>query len=140
MKRTRTPQQRARLLGAPLAALVVLAGGCSTSSNDDDGGDSSCARELRFEGRTYSDVRPPGAVDFTRGRELGKARGVPCVPDESTSAGGDAWTPRVFEVKGLDSTLAIAVGDTPSALEFFAVHEGGTDQLPVEVERFLTTH
>lgn len=148
-ERPRRRTRRARQLGTTLAAIILLTFGCSGSGSNDesdgsvssDDGEGSCPRALRFEGRTYSDVRAPGQVEFTSGKKLGTAQDACPLTDDGTPSQSDTpWTPAVYEVAGLDSKLAIAVGDTPGELEFFAAHQNGRDDLPSDVETFLLTH
>ncbi|MFE0521466.1 DUF6281 family protein [Streptomyces sp. NPDC058954] len=112
------------------ASMLVSAVACTSDSSDgEDAG--SCAYQIRYQGRTYSDL---ANVHFTVGKKLGDATNPPC-----DDTGGDitdpATTVTAYKVDGLSPDVAIAVGDTPSQARFVAVYSGS--ELPPEVKKLL---
>ena len=106
----------------------------STSSYIDEGEAApSCAFVVDYENRRYMDV---ANVDFTVGDKLGTATQPPC--DDTPNDGDDgesAYPTTAYEVEELDSSIAIAVGDTPSDVQFVAAYTG--NELPPEVKKLI---
>ena len=97
--------------------LLAAAVGCS------DGGSSaaSCAGLVTFQNRDYL---PTTNEDFTLGEKLGTAAVPEC---DDTPNDPDVAIPEgtitAYVVKGIDPSLAIAVGDTPAEARLMRVHE-----------------
>ncbi|MFJ9121266.1 DUF6281 family protein [Streptomyces sp. NPDC102394] len=112
------------------ASMLVSAAACTADSGGgDDAG--SCAYQIRYQGRTYSDV---ANVHFAVGKKLGDATSPPC-DDTGGEAKDPATTVPAYAVDGLSPEVAIAVGDTPSEAKFVAVYSGS--ELPPEVRKLL---
>ncbi|MGW2832661.1 DUF6281 family protein [Streptomyces sp. NPDC001286] len=115
-----------------MLAAWMLASAVACTADSSDGEDAgSCAYQIRYQGRTYSDV---ANVHFVVGKKLGDATNPPC-----DDTGGDIKDPAeavpAYEVDGLSPEVAIAVGDTPSEAKFVAVYSGS--ELPPEVKKLL---
>ncbi|MPY46279.1 hypothetical protein FNH04_42160 [Streptomyces phyllanthi] len=105
--------------------------GCTAVS---DGGSASCAIVVTYEGRTYQDI---GAVDVpveTTG-ELGRATHPPCNDTGGEEDDEESWESPAYAVKGVDPTVAIAVGGSPEDATLVAVDE--VEDLPAEVRELL---
>ncbi|MBT2507703.1 hypothetical protein J7I98_17810 [Streptomyces sp. ISL-98] len=114
------------------AAAVALAVGC-TSPGGGSGNSASCAYRVTYEDRTYQDV---ANVDFTIGETLGAVSSAPCDDTPGQNEGAEsAAASTAYAVEGLDTDIAIAVGDTPGEAVFFAVDSG--KKLPAEVRKLI---
>ncbi|MBT2401990.1 hypothetical protein J7E89_40385 [Streptomyces sp. ISL-100] len=118
--------------------LVAVAAGASTigcTSSSGGGGDdsASCAYRVTYEDRTYGDV---ANVDFKIGKKLGAVSSAPCDDTGGQSEGAEPATESTaYAVAGLDTDIAIAVGDTPGEAVLFAVDSA--KGLPTEVEKLI---
>jgi hypothetical protein len=128
---------RAAFAGAAVLT-ALLSTGCASAS-----GEASCARLITFDKRAYLDVgdRPGAAndVDLVIGDRLGNALLEDCDDTNDERADSPPWKPEVYAIKGLDSSVAIAVGDSRDELELFARHEQ-PDDMPPEVLTYLKNH
>ncbi|BAC72192.1 putative secreted protein [Streptomyces avermitilis MA-4680 = NBRC 14893] len=126
---TGSTSMRAVLAAAALAALAV---GCMPS---DGGGVSagSCDDVMEFDHRTYLSV---GDVEFTVGAEAGAAGRPPCDDTGGESEEETRFDMTAYEVEGLDTGVAIAVGDSPHGARLYAMYEEDGD-LPAEVQKFI---
>ncbi|GGZ17701.1 hypothetical protein GCM10010365_42050 [Streptomyces poonensis] len=119
------------------AVAMVGAAGCTSSgSSGDGGGDAagSCAVRWTYEGHNYRSI---SNVDFQVGEKLGTVGKPSC--DDTPSDGEDEPAPAdkstAYAVEGLDTDVAIAVGDTPEKASLFALDADGG--LPPEVKELL---
>ena len=129
-------RRRPALAGAAILILILVPGCTSSSSNGGDGS-ASCARRIAIADRTFTDA---SGTDVTAGEKIASVTFLPCA-----DTGGDDGTPdaedhlektNAYEIKGLDSKLAVAVGDTATATELF-VHEEEDGKVPAEVQKFI---
>lgn len=120
------PVRRSVSVRTLLAAAVALASaaGCTVSGSSA----AVCAYMVTFEGRTYHDV---ANIDFTVGEELGTATQPPCY-DTGRRTEERATESTAYRVEGLDSDVAIAVGD-PDDAHLMVV--GANTSLPPEIEK-----
>lgn len=105
----------------------------------------SCARVMAFSGRSYWEARK---VEFTVGDKVGTARPSPCHDVGGVDLGGasrsdDAKTTtrntasyNVYKVKGLDTAVAVAIGDSPDQTVLFSVR-GERGGIPPEVKKLI---
>ena len=131
-------RDRALALLAGAAVLVpLLCTGCVSGS-----GDAVCARVFGFEGQMYTDAGDyPGSqgdLTFAVGAKIGQARAIDC-DDESQHPQSFETGPAidVYEVTGLDRSLGIAVGNSPTSVEFFA-KAGPVEDRPAEITDFIS--
>ncbi|WP_037683048.1 DUF6281 family protein [Streptomyces griseus] len=114
-----------------VAAVMVSVAACTAL---DGGGESagSCAFLRDYKGRTYGHV---ANVDYESGERLGTVTSPPC--DDTPNDDDDAFvsSSTAYAVKGLDPSVAIAVGDTPDETLFLVVGSGRT--LPPEVRKLI---
>jgi len=126
---------RGGLLGSLLIVLLLVTGCTSSGSSagSDGDGSGSCARRVEFNEQVYRDV---ANVDFTTGDRLGEGSMLACddTGGQGTVSDGAVEMVNVFEIQGLDSSVAIAIGDTADTAEFFALD--GKD-LPDAVRKFI---
>lgn len=130
-----TTATASRLLTLPGLVFVALlcASGC-TSSGSSEG---TCEARVQFAHHTYSDV---GKVDFTVGKLLGTGR----IPQCNDTGGQGKRSepvepiPKVFAIKGLDPSVAVAAGDSRSDAEFYALKKG--DGHPAAVRKYIESH
>ncbi|MGW0548097.1 DUF6281 family protein [Streptomyces altiplanensis] len=114
-----------------VATAVASAVGCTSSSGGDDS--ASCAYRVTYEDRTYGDV---ANADFRIGKKVGTVSSAPCDDTGSKNQGEEPATESTaYAVEGLDTDIAIAVGDTPSEAVLFAVDSG--EDLPAEVKKLI---
>lgn len=120
------------------AAAVASAVSCTSSSGgggDEDNGhnSASCVNRVTYEKRIYKDL---ANVTFKTGGRLGTVSSVPC-DDTGNRDGSDEPVTKstAYAVKGLDTDIAIAVGDTPDEAVFFTVDSG--KKLPAEVKKLI---
>ncbi|MDN3258156.1 hypothetical protein CJD44_33995 [Streptomyces sp. alain-838] len=110
------------------AGILLSVGACSTekdSGKASSSGDStvSCARQFTYQGRTYQQV---ANRKFTVGESLGSVKQRPCSDTGRDDGKSRAPVSRAaFEVKGISTSKAIAVGDTTQNAELYAVYSGG---------------
>ncbi|MFD9466572.1 DUF6281 family protein [Streptomyces sp. NPDC060027] len=120
-------------VGMLLAAAVLAVSVACTPSSDDGTSASSCVFLVDYQNHEYSDV---ANVDFTVGDKLGPATLPSCndTPDDDDDAQPPSPT-TAYAVKGVDPSIAIAVGDTPSDTRLVAVHSG--NKIPPEVKELI---
>ncbi|MFE6166196.1 DUF6281 family protein [Streptomyces sp. NPDC056486] len=128
--------------GRSTRALIVVAAmasvfGCSSSGNDGDDGkgqsEAVCAKQVKYENRTYEDI---AKVSITVGKKLGSVSFAPC--DDTGEQDGGEESPvgsTAYAVKGLDTDVAIAVGDKADEATLFAVKSG--KELPPAVKKLI---
>ncbi|MER5387243.1 DUF6281 family protein [Streptomyces sp. NPDC002688] len=120
-------------VGMLLAAAVLTVSVACTSSSDDGASASSCAFLVDYQNHEYSDV---ANVDFTVGDKLGPATLPSC--DDTPNDDDDAQTPTsttAYAVKGVDPSIAIAVGEGPGDARLVAVYSG--NEIPPEVKELI---
>lgn len=91
------------------ALLLVFAVGCTKSANQPDppmGSTGDCMADLLFDGRTY-DSNTIRSENFSQpvGRPIGSGEWVDCNAGQEPLGDGT----RVYELKGVDPALAVAV-------------------------------
>ncbi|MBT2488026.1 hypothetical protein J7E96_05655 [Streptomyces sp. ISL-96] len=119
-----------RMLLVAVAA-TASAVSCTSSSGGDDS--ASCAHRVTYEDRTYGDV---ANVNFEIGEKVGTVSSAPCDDTGGQNEGEETATESsAYAIEGLDTDIAIAVGDTPGEAVFFAVDSG--KGLPAEVEKLI---
>lgn len=106
-------------------AVVLVAGGVGCGGDTGGGGvfGASCAYVVKYEGRSYLDVwgRPASDKGFTVGEGLGTGL-LPRCDDSGGSDGTDEGEEvTVYEVEGIDPTLAVAAGTSPDEAMLVAV-------------------
>ncbi|MFD5703697.1 DUF6281 family protein [Streptomyces lasiicapitis] len=111
--------------------------GCSSSSDDSNEGSGqsqkSCVKQVKYESRTYEGV---ANVRFTAGKELGAVTFTPC--DDTGRQNGDDAAPTkstAYAIDGLNTAVAIAVGEEADEAKLFAVKSG--KGLDPELKRFI---
>ncbi|MFB7107794.1 DUF6281 family protein [Streptomyces sp. NPDC056190] len=114
---------------AVAAVLVVGVTGCTTKGESDGGlmaggaSEAKCAYLVKYEGRSYLDVRGRSVTDkeFTVGKDLGTGLLPGC--DESGEVDGTEKPEEVtvYEVEGIDPKVAVAAGATPGEAVLVAV-------------------
>lgn len=111
----------------------MLLAACTSSSSDEGEQAESCAYQVHFQNRTYTDV---ANVKFTAGKELGSATIPPC---RDTGDQGQAEEPEekttAYAVDGISPDLAVAVGDNRNDTTFVAAYSG--DKLPPEIQKLI---
>lgn len=129
MDRTRSTRIRSAVTACAMTFPLAFMTGCLSSSSAEGEGNGSCAFAVTFKGQSYLEV---GQVDFTAGSKAGTARLEVCADTGGTVS--DSGTITVYEVKGLDTDIAIAVaiGSAPDNLKLLAVRSDG--ELPDEVQ------
>ncbi|MFG2126803.1 DUF6281 family protein [Streptomyces sp. NPDC048751] len=112
-------------------AVVASAAACAVL---DGGGESagSCAYRMIYEGRTYGDV---ANVDYEIGEKLGTVTSPPCDDTPNDDDGASVQSSTAYAVRGLDPSVAIAVGNTPDDTLFLVADSGRT--LPPEVRELI---
>ncbi|WP_307717257.1 DUF6281 family protein [Streptomyces sp. V4I23] len=110
----------------PLAFMT----GCLSSSSTEGEGSGSCVFAVTFKGQSYLEA---GSVDFTAGSKVGTARLELCADTGGTVS--DSGTITAYQVKGLDTDIAIAAGSAPDDLKLLAVRTDG--KLPDEVQDLI---
>ncbi|MFE7213725.1 DUF6281 family protein [Streptomyces sp. NPDC001698] len=107
---------------AVAAVLVVGVTGC-TGLKAGGASEAKCAYVVKYEGRSYLDVRGQSVTDtkFTVGKSLGAGLLPGC--DESGEVDGTEKPEKVtvYEVKGVDPAVAVAAGKTPGEAVLVAV-------------------
>ncbi|MFJ8768748.1 DUF6281 family protein [Streptomyces clavifer] len=113
------------------AAMMTSVAACTADSG---GGGASCVAQYTYQGITYQDV---GNVKFTLGKKLGVATEPPCedVGGQGKSEEPAGVTETAYEVNGISPKAAIAVGETPKTVRFFAVFSHS--KFPPEVEKLI---
>ncbi|WP_224058279.1 DUF6281 family protein [Streptomyces kanamyceticus] len=111
------------------------------------GAAASCAKGVTFKGSSYWDL---GRMEFTVGDKLGTARSIPCDDvdgvdvgenhgrDRHKSADPQSASYNVYRVKGIDTSIAIAIGQSPAESTLFSVHKEN-EGLPPEVQRLVNS-
>ncbi|MDX2541041.1 DUF6281 family protein [Streptomyces sp. WI04-05B] len=123
-----------RSAGLPLilTALAVAAAACTTSSSSDGDGSASCVYRILYQDRTYEDVTD---VKFKAGGKLGTATHPACDDTGGQDETLPADTMTAYEVDGVPTEMAIAVGDTPADARLVAVYSN--KELPPEVQKLI---
>ncbi|MEU1482775.1 DUF6281 family protein [Streptomyces sp. NPDC005752] len=122
-------RRSAGLLAA--AAMVTSVAACTAGSG---GAEASCVARYAYQDVTYQDA---GDVEITLGEKLGVATESPC---EDTGGRGESEeqpgsTATAYEVDGISPKVAIAVGDRPETVRFFAV--SSDSEFPPEVRKLI---
>lgn len=117
-------------------AVLVPASGCTSSSSEQGNGSASCARRITLEGRNYADV---GGVEVTPGDKLGSVKFLSC--DDTGGQGKQSGNEEVeetnaYEIEGLDSKVAVAIGNSVNDVDLFSLEKKGGG-LPNEVQEFI---
>lgn len=131
MMRNMLTTRRRRAVRMVLAgAVVASAAACAAL---DGGGESagSCAYRMIYEGRTYGDV---ANVDYEIGEKLGTVTSPPC-DDTPNDDDASVQSSTAYAVRGLDPSVAIAVGGAPDDTLFLVVDSART--LPPEVRELI---
>ncbi|MEV0494354.1 DUF6281 family protein [Streptomyces atratus] len=115
------------------AAMVMSAAACTADSSSGGEGSASCVNRFTYQDRSYRDV---ANVDFTVGKKLGAATKPPCEDTGGQDKDEEpATTETAYEVDGISPKVAIAIGDAPEEVTFFAAYSGS--ELPPEVEKLI---
>lgn len=130
MDRTRRTRIRSVVTACAMTFPLAFMVGCLSSSSADGEGSGSCAYAVTFKGQSYLAVRQ---VDFTADSQVGTARRDLCADTGGTASDGGAIA--VYQVEGLDTDIAIAVGSAPDDLRLLAVRSDG--ELPDEVKDLI---
>ncbi|MGW2837993.1 DUF6281 family protein [Streptomyces sp. NPDC001493] len=117
-----------------LMAAVMVTSVAACAGGSGGGGAAQCVAEYTYRGSPYRDV---ANVEFTVGKKLGVVTSTPC---DDTGGPGKGEEPvdtgtNAYEVDGISTEVAIAVGDTPETSRFFAVSSG--PELPPEVQKLV---
>lgn len=115
-----------------LAAAVLLIFSCTVGCGAGESeGHASCAAVIKFEGRTYTGATE---VKFDTGDRLGTVRNEVCNDTGRGSDGVRMPDLSVYQVKGLDKTLAVAAGGKEDVKFYAVMHD---NKWPAEVLRFI---
>jgi hypothetical protein len=130
MDRTRRTRIRSAVTACAMTFPLAFMTGCLSSSSAEGEGSGSCAYAVTFKGQSYLEAGP---ADFTAGPKVGTARLELCADTGGTVS--DSGAIAVYQVEGLDTDIAIAVGSAPGDLRLLAVKSDG--ELPDEVKDFI---
>ena len=113
---------------ALIACVLMMLCACASPGETSGSGEGSCAYRIQFDGNTFTDT---ANLQFEVGRELGTAKTLGCLEtDENGTDMQEALT--VFQIKGIDSSTAVAAGDSASDADVFVL-EGSP--VPAELKR-----
>ncbi|MGW6750166.1 DUF6281 family protein [Streptomyces sp. NPDC055006] len=115
------------------AAVAMSTGACTSGDSDGGAAAASCVYQFEYKGQKY---RAVANIDFVVGDELGTATQPPCEDTGGTSDAGEAReTKTAYEVDGITSKVAIAVGDSPKNAMLLVSYSG--KELPPEVKKLI---
>ncbi|MEU6010706.1 DUF6281 family protein [Streptomyces sp. NPDC047453] len=114
-----------------MAAVLVVGGTGCEGLKANGASDAKCGSLVKYEGRSYLDVRGRSVTDkkFTVGKNLGTGLLPGC--DESGEVDGTENPEKVtvYEVEGIDPAVAVAAGKTPGDAVLVAVQDADLTSL-----------
>ncbi|MEV6342836.1 DUF6281 family protein [Actinoplanes sp. NPDC051851] len=132
-----------KFLGVALI-LPVLAAGLVSGCSSEGEAESSCAAGYLFDGTFYREMDGSAGEDpdFVVGDRAGEAQQNVCqdvfvngTPQSDGGDGGEAERIGAYRIEGVDTTVAIAVGESPEQAGVYAAFEGS--EVPDAVAKLI---